>query len=115
MKRLHKAIMSFGIVAVLVAGSSSVFAKSETSKERAVSGSIVRIDRGTRTITVRQQSTGQEIQVKVPADSIVRTNHVGMPATNFEQLMVGMFISDDSTSNGRRTEVEGASVRRLSV
>jgi hypothetical protein len=86
--------MSFGIVAVLVAGSSSVFAKSETSKERAISGSVVRIDRAARTITVRQQSTGQEIQVKVPADSVVRTNHHGLPAASFEQLLPGMFIRD---------------------
>lgn len=94
MKRLHKAIISFGIVAVLVSGSSSVFAKSETSKARAISGSIVRIDRNTRTITVREQSTGQEILVKVPAGSVLRTNQVGLPATNFEQLFVGMSVRD---------------------
>lgn len=94
MKRLHKAIISFGIVAVLVSGSSSVFAKSETSKERAISGAIVRIDRNTRTITVREQSTNQELQVKVPAGSVLRTNQVGLPATSFEQLLVGMSIRD---------------------
>lgn len=94
MKRLHKAFISFGIVAVLVAGSSSVFAKSETSKERAITGSIVRIDRGTRTITVREQSTNQEIQVKVPEGSVLRTNQVGLPATGFEHLLVGMYIRD---------------------
>ena len=94
MKRLHKAIISFGIVAVLVAGSSSVFAKSETSKERAISGSIVRIDRNTRTITVREQSNGQETLVKVPAGSVLRTNHYGLPATSFEQLFIGMSIRD---------------------
>ena len=94
MKRLHKAIISFGIVAVLVSGSSSVFAKSETSKERAISGAIVRIDRSTRTITVREQSTSQEIQVKVPAGSVLRTNQVGLPATGFEHLLIGMFILD---------------------
>ena len=94
MERLHKAIISFGIVAVLVSGASSVFAKSETSKERAISGSIVRIDRHTRTITVREQGTGQETLVKVPADSVLRTNQVGLPATGFEHLLVGMFIRD---------------------
>jgi predicted lipoprotein len=94
MKRLQKTIISFGIVAVLAAGSSSVFAKSETSKERNISGSIVRIDRGARTITVREQGTNQEIQVKVPAGSVLRTNQVGLPATGFEQLLVGMFIRD---------------------
>ena len=94
MKRLHKAIISFGIVAVLVAGSSSVFAKSETSKARAISGTVVRIDRNARTITVREQSTGQDIQVVVPAGRALRTNQVALPITNFEQLLVGMFVRD---------------------
>ena len=94
MKRLRKAIISFGIVAVLVAGSSSVFAKSDAPKERTISGSVVRIDRSTRTITVREQSTNQELQVKVPAGSVLRTNNVGLPATGFEQLLVGMYIRD---------------------
>ena len=94
MKRLHKAIISFGIVAVLVSGSSSVFAKSETSKGRAISGSIVRIDRNNRTITVREQSNGQELLVRVPAGSVLRTIQVGLPATSFEQLFVGMSVRD---------------------
>jgi hypothetical protein len=94
MKRLHKAIISFGIVAVLVAGSSSVFAKSGSTRERRISGSIVRIDRATRTITVREQGTDKEIQVVVPADNYVRTNTSGYRAATFEQLMAGMFIQD---------------------
>ncbi len=94
MKRLHKAIMSFGIVAVLVAGSASVFAKSETSKERVISGAIVRIDRASRTITVREHGSGKDVQVNVPADSIVRTSQAGSRIATFEQLMVGMYIQD---------------------
>lgn len=94
MKRLQKAIISFGIVAVLASGSSSVFAKSETSKGRAISGSIVRIDRNARTITVREQGSAQETQIKVPAGSVLRTNQVGLPATSFEHLLIGMFIRD---------------------
>jgi hypothetical protein len=77
-----------------VAGSSSVFAKADDARERAISGSIVRIDRTTRTITVRQYGNGQEIQVKVPNGTTLRTNQVGLPATNFEKLLIGMFICD---------------------
>ncbi|MBV8855763.1 MAG: hypothetical protein JOZ02_02280 [Acidobacteria bacterium] len=94
MKRLHKAIMSFGIVAVLVAGSSSVFARSEASRERLLSGAIVRIDRDARTITVREQGTGRDVQVAVPADGVIRTTQSGYRITTFEQLMVGMFIQN---------------------
>ena len=94
MKRLHKAIISFGIVAVLLAGSSSVFARSEDSRGRSISGAVVRVDRNTRTITVREHATGREILVVVPADSTVRTNLAGFSVFHFEQLMVGMFITD---------------------
>jgi predicted lipoprotein len=94
MKRLQKAIMSFGIVAVIVAGSAGVFAKSETERARVISGSIVRIDRNARTITVREQSTNQEIQVRVPEGSVLRTNQVGLNATHFERLLVGMYVRD---------------------
>jgi hypothetical protein len=94
MKRLHKAIISFGIIAVLVAGSSSVFAKSEDSRQRSISGAIVRIDRSARTITVREHTTGKEILVVVPAGSFIRTNVSGYRVAHMEQLMVGMFISD---------------------
>ena len=94
MKRLHKAFISFGIVAVLLAGSSSVFARSEDARERLISGAIVRIDRSTRTITVREHASGREINVVVPADSVVRTNQAGFRAASFEQLLPGMFITD---------------------
>ena len=94
MKRLHKAVISFGIVAVLVAGSSSVFARSVGSRERLISGPIVRIDRSTRTITVREHATGNEVLVVVPADRTVRTNLAGFSVMHLEQLTVGMFITD---------------------
>ncbi|HEX8117334.1 MAG TPA: hypothetical protein VF521_08680 [Pyrinomonadaceae bacterium] len=92
MKRLQKALISFGIVAVIVAGSSSVFAKSEASKGRFISGSVVRIERRTRTAVVREQGSGKEINVNVPADSIVRTTLTGSGFATFEQLTVGMYI-----------------------
>lgn len=94
MKRLHKAIISFGIVAVLVAGSSSAFGKSESQRTRSISGAIVSIDRTTRTITVRQHTTGKDINVVVPTDALVRTNASGLRVAAFEQLMVGVFVQD---------------------
>ena len=93
MKRLHKAVISFGIVAVLLAGSSSAFAKSET-RERAVSGAIVSIDRSTRTLTVREQGSDRTIQVRVPEGRHVRTSQVGLSFASFEQLIPGMFLRE---------------------
>ena len=94
MKRLHKAVISFGIVAILMAGSSSAFAKSESPKERAVSGAIVGIDRASRTLTVREQGSSRTIQVKVPAGRYVRTTQAGLSFASFEQLVPGMFLRD---------------------
>ncbi len=94
MKRLHKAVISFGIVAVLMAGSASAFAKSRSSKERAVSGSIVSIDRAARTVTVREQGSNQTVQVKVPEGRYVRTSQASLSFATFEQLIPGMFLRE---------------------
>ena len=94
MKRLHQAIISFGIVAILMAGSTSAFAKSESTKERAISGSIVSIDRTTRTLTVREYGSNQLTQVKVPDGRHVRTSQAGLSFASFEQLIPGMFLSE---------------------
>ncbi len=94
MRRLHKAVISFGIVAVLVAGSATAFAKSESAKGRAVSGAIVSIDRAARTLTVRQYGSNQIIQVRVPERRYIRTTQSGFAAASFEQLLPGMYLQD---------------------
>ena len=97
MKRLQKAIVSLGVVAVLLSGSSSVFAKkSESSKSRIVGGVVVSVDRTTRTIALREGTSGETIRVKVPAGRYVRTNQQGLALASFEQLLPGMFIRDMS-------------------
>ena len=94
MKRLHKAIISFGIVAILLAGSANAFAKSDSSKERSVSGAIVSIDRTTRTLIVREQGSKQLTQVKVPVGRYVRTSQAGLSFASLEQLVPGMFLRE---------------------
>ena len=94
MQRLHKAIISFGIAAILMAGSSSAFARLESSKERVITGAIVSIDRATRTLTVREQGSNHLTQVKVPAGRHVRTAQAGLSFASFEQLIPGMFLRE---------------------
>jgi len=94
MKRLHKAIISFGIVAILMAGSANAFAKSESTKQRFISGAIVSIDRNTRTLTVREFGSKQTTQIKVPEGRNIRTNQAGLSLASFEQLIPGMFLRD---------------------
>ncbi len=94
MKRLHKTIVSFGFAAILMAGSSSAFAKSPSAKERDVSGSIVRIDRASRTLILREQGADRIIEVKVPKGRHVRTTQSGLSFASFEQLVPGMFLRE---------------------
>lgn len=94
MKRLHKAIIGFGIAAVLTAGAPGAFAGTQSSKERAVSGAIVGIDRAARTLTVRERGSNQTIQVRVPEGRYVRTSQPGLSFASFEQLIPGMFLRE---------------------
>ena len=94
MQRLHKAIITFGFAAILISGSSSAFAKSQPTKERAVSGSIVSIDRASRTLVVREYGSDRLIQVRVPEGRNVRTGQAGLSFAAFEQLIAGMTLRE---------------------
>lgn len=92
MKRLNKFVAGLGLVAVLAAGSSNVFAKSDASKPRSISGSIVSIDRDARTMIVRDTATNREVFVRVPEGAQVRTNNYSGASVSFELLLKGMSV-----------------------
>ena len=94
MKRLNKFVVGLGLVAVLAAGSSNVFAKSDTSKPRVISGNIMSIDRDARTMTVRDFATDREFVVRVPTGSQVKTNNYSGASVAFELLLRGMTVRD---------------------
>ena len=94
MKRLNKFVAGLGLVAVLAAGSSNVFAKSDASKPRVISGNIVSIDREARTMTVRDSDTNREICVRVPAGAQIRTNNYNGASVAFELLLKGMTVRE---------------------
>ena len=94
MKRLNKFVLGLGLVAVLAAGSSNVFAKSETSKQRIISGNIVSIDRDARTIVVRDTATNREVFVRVPDGAQIKTNNYSGASVSFELLLKGMTVRD---------------------
>ena len=95
MKRLNKFVAGLGLVAVLAAGSSNVFAKSDTGRQqRVISGSIVSIDRGARTMVVRDYATNREVIVRAPAGAQVKTRHLSGAAVSFELLLPGMFVRE---------------------
>jgi hypothetical protein len=94
MKRLNKFVAGLGLVAVLAAGSSNVFAKSDNGRQRIINGNIVSIDRDARTIVVRDASTGQTYSVQVPEGLYVRTMSLSGAPLTFEQLITGMVVRD---------------------
>jgi len=94
MKRLNRFVAGLGLVAVLAAGSANVFAKSDASKPRVISGNIVSIDRGARTIIVRDSTTNREVFVRVPTGIQVRTNSYSGALVSFELLLKGMMVRD---------------------
>lgn len=94
MKRLNKFVAGLGLAAVLIAGSSNVFAKSDASKPRVISGSIVSIDREARTMTVRDANTNREVFVRVPAGVQIKTHNYSGASAPFELLLKGMTVRE---------------------
>ena len=94
MKRLNKFVAGLGLVAVLAAGSSNVFAKSDTAKQRNISGQIVSIDRNARTMVVRDAATNREVNVQVPEGAQVKTSSLSGASISFELLLKGMVVRD---------------------
>ena len=92
MKRLNKLVAALGLIAVLAAGTSNVFAKSGDSHLRIITGQIVSIDRNARTILVRDAGTGQAFSVQIPEGSLVRTMSLSGAPLTFEQLISGMVV-----------------------
>ena len=94
MKRLNKFVAGLGLVAILAAGSSNVFAKSDTAHQRNISGQIVSIDRNARTMIVRDAATNREVIVQVPEGAQVKTSSLSGASISFELLLKGMVVRD---------------------
>jgi len=94
MKRLHKAIISFGFAVMLIAGSGSALANSPMQKERILSGVILSVDRASRTITVRELGSNATTRIQVPARRRIRLAEQQSPFADFEQLRAGMIVRD---------------------
>lgn len=96
MKRLNKFVAGLGLVAVLAAGSSNVFAKSGDAgrQQRIISGSIVSLDRNARLMVVREAATGRAIVVQVPAGARIKTTTNSGASLSFEQLLAGMVVRE---------------------
>lgn len=94
MKRLHKAIISLGFAIMLVAGSGAALAATPAQQQRVLTGTIVGVDRTTRTITVREVGSNQITRIQIPERRRVRTAQQGYAFADFDQLQTGMLVRD---------------------
>ncbi|HEV2864578.1 MAG TPA: hypothetical protein VGX48_26500 [Pyrinomonadaceae bacterium] len=94
MKRLHKAIISFGFAIMLVAASGSALAITPSQQQRLLTGTIIGVDRAARTITVRENGSNQITRIQVPERRRIRTAQQSNPFADFNQLQAGMVVRD---------------------
>ncbi len=94
MKRLHQAIISLSFAIMLVAGSGAALAANPAQQHRVLSGTIVSVDRVTRTISVREIRSNQITRIQVPQGRRIRTAQEGYAFADFQQLQAGMLVRD---------------------
>jgi hypothetical protein len=95
MKKLQRKTLGFALLALIAFGGVNASAKQTgAAHEQVLSGVVVSIDMGARTIQVREQGTGRTLSVRVPEGKNLRTNLATSPVLPIERLLPGMVIRD---------------------
>jgi hypothetical protein len=95
MKKLQRKTLGLALLALLALGGVNASAKQTgAARQQVLSGVIVSIDMGARTIQVREQGTGRTLSVRVPEGKNLRTNLATSPVLPIERLLPGMVIRD---------------------
>lgn len=93
MKKLQRKTLGLALLALVAFGGVNASAK-QTARQQVLSGVVVSIDLGARTIQVREQGTGRTLSVRVPEGKTMRTNLATSPSLPIERLLPGMVIRD---------------------
>jgi hypothetical protein len=93
MKKLQRKTLGLALLALVAFGGVNASAK-QTARQQVLSGVVVSIDLGARTIQVREQATGRTLSVRVPEGKTMRTNLATSPSLPIERLLPGMVIRD---------------------
>ena len=93
MKKLQRKTLGLALLALVAFGGVNASAK-QTARQQVLSGLVVSIDLGARTIQVREQGTGRTLSVRVPEGKTMRTNLATSPSLPIERLLPGMVIRD---------------------
>ena len=93
MKKLQRKTLGLALLALVAFGGVNASAK-QTARQQALTGIVMSIDLGARTIQVREQGTGRTLSVRVPEGMNLRTNLATSPSMPIERLLPGMVIRD---------------------
>jgi hypothetical protein len=93
MKKLQRKTLGLALLALVAFGGVNASAK-QTARQQVLSGVVLSIDLGARTIQVREQATGRTLSVRVPEGKTMRTNLATSPSLPIERLLPGMVIRD---------------------
>jgi hypothetical protein len=93
MKKLQRKTLGLALLALVAFGGVNASAK-QTARQQVLSGIVMSIDLGARTIQVREQGTGRTLSVRVPEGKTMRTNLATSPSLPIERLLPGMVIRD---------------------
>jgi HAMP domain-containing protein len=93
MKKLQRKTLGLALLALVAFGGVNASAK-QTARQQVLSGVVMSIDLGARTIQVREQGTGRTLSVRVPEGKTMRTNLATSPSLPIERLLPGMVIRD---------------------
>jgi len=93
MKKLQRITLAIALLAALAGAGIGASAKSgSSSRRRALSGVILRIDLQARSLEVREQETDRVITVRVPEGALLQTNSTNQPLMQIERLIPGMWL-----------------------
>ena len=93
MKKLQRKTLGLALLALVAFGGVNASAK-QTARQQVLTGVVMSIDLGARTIQVREQGTGRTLSVRVPEGTNLRTNLATSPSMPIERLLPGMVIRD---------------------
>ncbi|HYY98058.1 MAG TPA: hypothetical protein VE642_05670 [Pyrinomonadaceae bacterium] len=95
MKKLQRKTLGLALVALVALGGVNASAKQAgAARQQVLSGVVVSIDLGARTLIVREEATGRTVSVRVPEGKNLRTNLATSPSLPIERLLPGMVIRD---------------------
>jgi hypothetical protein len=92
MNKIQRITLGLALLATITCGGAS--ASANGNKQRAMSGTVQRVDLQSRTIEVRDQESGRVITIRVPEGASLQTSSGAQRNVQIERLLPGMALRD---------------------